>query len=51
MAFRTQYGYYKFLIILLGLTNAPTAFVDLMNQVFKPYLDYFVIVFIINILI
>ncbi|KAG8488304.1 hypothetical protein CXB51_016322 [Gossypium anomalum] len=34
-----------------GLTNAPDAFMDLMNQVFQPYLDQFVVVFIDNILV
>ncbi|GJZ27880.1 putative reverse transcriptase domain-containing protein [Tanacetum coccineum] len=34
-----------------GLTNAPTVFMDLMNQVYKPYLDRFLIVFIDDILI
>ena len=34
-----------------GLTNAPAAFVDLINRVFKQYLDLFVIVFIDDILI
>ena len=29
-----------------GLTNAPAAFMDLMNRVFKQYLNMFVIVFI-----
>ena len=33
------------------LTNAPTAFMDLMNRVFQPYLDRFVIVFIDDILV
>ena len=32
-----------------GLTNAPAAFMDLMNRVFNPYLDKFVIVFIVDI--
>ena len=34
-----------------GLINAPTTFIDLMNRVFKQYLDLFVIVFIYDILI
>ena len=34
-----------------GLTNAPTVFMDLMNRVFRPYLDKFVIVFINDILV
>ena len=34
-----------------GLTNAPAAFTDLMNRVFKHYLEFVVIVFIYDILI
>ena len=34
-----------------GLINASTAFMDLMNRVFYPYLDQFVVVFIDDILV
>ena len=43
-AFRTRYGHYEFTVMPLGLTTAPTAFIDLMNRVYRPYMDKFVVV-------
>ena len=49
--FRTLYGHFKFTMMPLGLMNAPTAFMDLVHRVFQPYLDQFVVVFVVDILI
>ena len=42
-AFRTRYGHYEFLVMPFGVTNAPAVFMDLMNRVFREFLDRFVI--------
>jgi hypothetical protein len=49
--FSTRYGLFEYLVMSFGLTNAPAHFMYLMNLVFMPELDKFVVVFIDDILV
>ena len=50
-AFSTRYGLYEYLVMSFGLTNAPPHIMYLMNSVFMPELDKFVVLFINDILL
>jgi hypothetical protein len=51
IAFSKGYGLYEYLVMSFRLTNALAHFMYLMNSIFIPELDKFVVVFIDNILV
>ena len=50
-AFRTRYGHYEYMVMLFGLTNAPSTFQALINNVLRPHLDKFIVAYLDDILI
>ncbi|KAL9257903.1 RNA-directed DNA polymerase-like protein [Drosera capensis] len=47
----TRYGSFKFLVILFGLTNTPAIFCTLMNNIFHPYLEKFMVIYLDDIIV
>ncbi|MBW0590548.1 hypothetical protein O181_130263, partial [Austropuccinia psidii MF-1] len=50
-AFRTKHGSYKYLVMPLGLTNAPAFFQNLVNDIFADFLDVFVVAYLDDIMV
>jgi len=50
-AFRTHLGHYQWRVLSFGLTNSPSTFQQVMNDVFRDFIGKFVVIYIDDILI
>jgi hypothetical protein len=50
-AFHTHYSFFKFLVMPLGLTNAPSSFQRFMNTIFGDLLDIILIIYLDDLLV
>ncbi|MBW0581243.1 hypothetical protein O181_120958, partial [Austropuccinia psidii MF-1] len=49
--FRTKYGSYDYLVIPIGLTNAPASFQNLVNDIFQDLLNFYFVVYLDDIMV
>lgn len=49
--FKTKYGQFEYLVMAMGLCNAPATFQTLMNTIFRDVIDLFIVVYVDDLLI
>jgi len=51
MSFKTKFGFFEWLVMPFGLKNAPTTFMWLINDIFRPLMGKCAVIYLDDILV